>query len=305
MNKPSTGMASPVGPRFLVSTSSAGMSGHPGSALPVSESARPNRGTWWNRCRPLLAAGLVGIGALVPMIHPLIKASITRLPTPPRLSPAALTMLALVQPTILMAGAVALGGSLAHRLGLRSLLAERSTTGTPLLPELRRQAPLAAGLGTAAALAIVGGDLALRPLLGEQLQPLQQALPHTTVSMTVAGVLGGGIFEELLMRWGVMTGLAWVGWRVAHGQQDRPGRSVMVGANLSTALLFGLGHLPATATLVPLTPLVVLRAVLLNGIAGVVYGWLFWRRSLEAAMISHGIGHMVFTVMAHFTAFGH
>jgi hypothetical protein len=53
------------------------------------------------------------------------------------------------------------------------------------------------------------------------------------------------------------------------------------------AIVFGLGHLPGTAAILPITPPVVLRAVLLNGIGGVVFGWLFFRKGLEFAMISH------------------
>jgi membrane protease YdiL (CAAX protease family) len=37
----------------------------------------------------------------------------------------------------------------------------------------------------------------------------------------------------------------------------------------------------------PITPPVILRAVLLNGIGGVVFGWLFFKKGLEFAMISH------------------
>lgn len=53
------------------------------------------------------------------------------------------------------------------------------------------------------------------------------------------------------------------------------------------AILFGLGHLPATAMAMEITPAVIFRAVLLNGILGVVFGWLFYRKGLEFAMISH------------------
>jgi membrane protease YdiL (CAAX protease family) len=53
------------------------------------------------------------------------------------------------------------------------------------------------------------------------------------------------------------------------------------------AIVFGLGHLPATAMAMEITPAVILRAVLLNGILGVVFGWLFYRKGLEFAMISH------------------
>lgn len=51
-------------------------------------------------------------------------------------------------------------------------------------------------------------------------------------------------------------------------------------------LPFGAGHLPAVVALAPLTTVVVVRALLLNGIAGVSFGWLYWRRGLLAAMVA-------------------
>ena len=36
-----------------------------------------------------------------------------------------------------------------------------------------------------------------------------------------------------------------------------------------------------------LTPLVIARTLVLNGLAGVVFGWLYWRRGLLAAMVAH------------------
>ena len=46
------------------------------------------------------------------------------------------------------------------------------------------------------------------------------------------------------------------------------------------AMLFGLGHLPATVALAPLSVALVVRAVVLNGTGGQCYG-------LEWAMASH------------------
>jgi len=52
-------------------------------------------------------------------------------------------------------------------------------------------------------------------------------------------------------------------------------------------VLFELGHLPATAALAPLSVALVLRAVVLNAIAGLVFGVLYRRYGLEWAMTSH------------------
>jgi membrane protease YdiL (CAAX protease family) len=40
----------------------------------------------------------------------------------------------------------------------------------------------------------------------------------------------------------------------------------------------------------------VLRILLLNALAGLVFGWLFWRRSLECAMFAHASVHVVFAI---------
>jgi len=66
-----------------------------------------------------------------------------------------------------------------------------------------------------------------------------------------------------------------------------PSAAAFWAANLLAAILFGLGHLPATAALVPLSKIVVLRAVVLNGFAGIIFGYLYWKRGLESAMVAH------------------
>ena len=58
-------------------------------------------------------------------------------------------------------------------------------------------------------------------------------------------------------------------------------------ATILAAVIFGLGHLPATAALVKLTPLLIVRAILLNGVVGVATGYLYWRYGLEAAVLAH------------------
>lgn len=113
----------------------------------------------------------------------------------------------------------------------------------------------------------------------------------------VAGALGswpwqgllaslyGGINEEIMLRLGLMTLLVGVGNKVVRRPAPPPATFWL--AILVAALAFGLGHLPATARLLPLTSLVVARALVLNGLGGVAFGWLYWRKGLLAAMLAH------------------
>jgi membrane protease YdiL (CAAX protease family) len=60
-------------------------------------------------------------------------------------------------------------------------------------------------------------------------------------------------------------------------------------ANVLAALVFGALHFPSIALArIPLTGAVVAHVLLANGIAGVVFGWMFRRRGLEGAMVAHG-----------------
>jgi hypothetical protein len=101
----------------------------------------------------------------------------------------------------------------------------------------------------------------------------------------------GGIAEEVLLRLFfvpflcllILGAMKLLGYSKSWKHTD----NIVWVSVVIAAIVFGLGHLPGTAAIMAVTPEVVLRAVLLNGIGGVVFGWLFFRKGLEFAMISH------------------
>lgn len=96
------------------------------------------------------------------------------------------------------------------------------------------------------------------------------------------------------MRWGVMSLVAWALWRLRHRSSavaTRPSHRVMWTAVGVSAVVFALAHLPAVAQSAALGPALVARTLALNALGGVVYGWLFWRRGLECAMLAHASTH--------------
>ena len=63
---------------------------------------------------------------------------------------------------------------------------------------------------------------------------------------------------------------------------------------LASAIVFGVGHLPAVAAMTGhLSSGVALFVVAANSVFGIVFGWLFWRYGLESAMIAHAMAHLV------------
>ena len=242
-------------------------------------------------------AGLPGVLALVLYIYLTIDPAVV----PGGLSPAMLAVLSAITPLLLLAVACGLGAYCAHRVGLRSYLVDRLATGDPVWHRLRGELRLAVGLGLLGSTVIIVLDLALAPFLSQDLPAVVSAQNPTIVDVLAyvpVRFLYGGITEELLLRFGLMSTLAFAGWYVTGRRGVGPSALVMWVAILVSAVLFGVGHLPALAQTTPLTPLLIARTVLLNAVAGVVFGWLYWRHSLEAAMVSHMTFHVPLTILS-------
>ncbi|MBE9042205.1 CPBP family intramembrane metalloprotease [Oscillatoriales cyanobacterium LEGE 11467] len=261
----------------------------------MTRSPTTRQPTFWKQFALLFGLGCLGIASLIPTIidlsngviqNPETPANIAQMPLPLPL----LVALSLLQPAILLAIATAIGIFFARPLGLRSHLCNALTAGKSELRAIGSEFRLAAILGAVTSLVVLGLDRAIAPWIRE-IQALNDAMPYNPM-LSVAGIFYGGITEELIMRWGLMSLLAWIGWHLLQRGRGKPHSRVMWGAIAISTLLFGLGHLPATAAIVPLTPFLILRAIALNG-AGAVFGWLYWRRSLEAASIAHATSHIV------------
>jgi membrane protease YdiL (CAAX protease family) len=229
------------------------------------------RAAGWSSFVALLLMGLLGVAVLV-LLAPGTISSID---------------------VALLVVATAVGVLLAERVGLVSLVARRAATGAPVLSRLTPQVLPAVAVGLAAGFVITALDFTYATAIGAD---FGTSIPTYPVEVLAIGVTYGAITEELLLRWGLMTFLVWVGWRVGGALEGTPGALVAWAAIVLAAVLFGVGHLPALAAATDLTPAIVARTILLNAVAGIAYGWVYWRRSLEAGMIAHAATHVGFFV---------
>lgn len=242
------------------------------------------------RFLPVLGIGLIGVASLL-----LQEPPAALLDTVPALreSPAVVVrLLLLVNPLILVTAMAAVGAVLAHRVGLRSWLAGNAAA--------RLDVRMAAIVGMAVALALMAIDAAVADMLGPGWQQVRaQANASPAVPALLLGLFYGGLAEEVVMRWGLMSLVVWCVLRVqrrgpAGGQSPSPA-AAWTGIVVA-ATVFALGHLPALAQSVELSGPIVARTLALNILAGIAYGWLFWQRSLESAMVAHATTHIGFAV---------
>ena len=109
----------------------------------------------------------------------------------------------------------------------------------------------------------------------------------------------GGIAEEILMRLFLVSLIAFILTKLFRKKQ--PGKNILWFSIIAISIVFGLGHLPITSTMTTITPLIITRAIILNGIAGTIFGYLYWKKGLESAIISHFsadiVLHVIFPIL--------
>jgi len=258
----------------------------------VSDALQQNRRFPWRLFWLLFVAGVLSALAAIPLVIDLFGPTIAAAPDQSIPFPV-IVVIGAVQNLALLAAMIFVGLKLGSRLGLGAPLLEAWLNHKAIgkwKEILRAGLLVGAGVG-AILLAIV---LALVPSLPN--------LPF--VSAAKVGIwkrilvcFYGGIYEELLTRLFLLTLIAWIAskvWRSGAGKLASP---AFWTANLVVAILFGLGHLPSASLVMPITPLVVAAALLLNGIAAVAFGLLYRRHGLESAMIAHFTADFVIYVI--------
>lgn len=217
------------------------------------------------------------------------------IPEGTQLSGTAIKILSLIQPTLLLTLAVFVGANLAPKVGLSAPLAEAiSTSGSWAIAIAPQLLPGLIG-------GIVGGIiLSLISIWWQAFLPLDflakgEALSQSTPLLT--RILYGGITEEILLRWGLMTFLVWILWRWLQRGQGVPRANYFVIAIAISSLLFGLGHLPLAFILsTKVTASLLAYVIIGNGFFGLIAGYLYWQYGLESAAIAHMLVHIVMAI---------
>ena len=248
----------------------------------------------------LLAASVFGVIAVLPYTLALQADTLAKVKLPMPL-PLLLTIQVL-QNAVMFAIAILIGLVLAKRIGLGLPILEAKLNGESVAARVKAILLPSILPGIIASIMIIALDqFVFGPGLAAQLGNTADALKLQTGQPAAwQGLLAsfyGGFDEEILLRLFVMSLLAWLGKFISHTAEGKPTPIIFWIANILAAVLFGLGHLPATAAILPLTPLVVVRAIVLNGLAGIVFGYLYWKRGLESAMLSHFAADIVLHVL--------
>ena len=152
-------------------------------------------------------------------------------------------------------------------------------------------------LTTSIILSVVGGLLMILPDLlffngySEAIKNSYATKP--SLPYILATVTYGAVIEEVMLRLFMMSLVAFVLQKLFEKQNDKPSGKLLIIANVVSALLFAVGHLPATIMMIGTSPLIIARCFLINGGLGFVFGYLYQKYGLRYAMIAHGGCHIL------------
>lgn len=244
----------------------------------------------WSVVYILLSCCLPGL-ALMPygIVH-----NLGRLPMPEgkKLPPVPiLQLLVFTQTGLLVALLAVVGAYSAPRAGLEDpfLLAFAQGEGARLWELLRPQ--LQAGLlvgAPGAAVFLAGYYFVFRPWLDDATVACMEQF--RLQSGIWARVLYGGVVEEVLIRWGLLSLLAWlISLLTPDGGVTATGVWLSI---LVSGIAFAAGHAPSYAAAgCKLTPRVWTAMLVLNLWVSLYCGWLFWQHGLAAAIVAHMLLH--------------
>jgi hypothetical protein len=244
----------------------------------------------WRLFCVLFIGGLIGLAAAMPYTVALIGGILQRVALPLPI----LLGLQFLQGAIVLAIAVGLGLLVSRKIGLGAPALEawlyRRTAVKP------RTFPISVAAGAAVGILIVllvyFVFLHLMPKLPVA---LEAAVP---LWKRFLACFYGGLYEELLMRFFILSLFLWLISKVWRGPDARPTRAAFWTVNIVVAVLFGLGHMPLASQIMPVTVATIVYVLLLNGIAALAFGYLYWQRGLEAAMVAHFSADLVLHVAA-------
>lgn len=207
---------------------------------------------------------------------------------------ATIRLIQLVQTSVLLTLAVAIGCWTAPRLGLNAPLLAAWIEGRSVGTQISSILMPGFLFGVLGGILATGISLLAQPYLPTALTDPNSAANTQPI---LVRFLYGGILEEILLRWGLMSAIAWGLWRLLQSGVGVPSSTVMWLAILSAALLFGLGHLPVAFSLAAApTSFLLIYIVGLNAFLALLFGWLYWQKGLEAAMVAHMAVHGVFVI---------
>lgn len=239
----------------------------------------------------LFILGLIGVLSMLTMEIPIPEEARGILEA--QFTPQQIKLLILINPTIMLIVAVILGTAFYKKAGLKVPILEGVIARKEIDPSIKDILKSGVLLGVLSGIIITAISLLFVPSLPEEFIKIGENLkPSLAVRF-----LYGGITEEILMRFGLMTFLVWLFSLIFK----RLNSTVYWTGIIIAAFLFALGHFPIVYQSISEPSTTLLFYIIIGNMSGgIIFGWLYWKKGLEAAFIAHIFTHVVMVLAEQF-----
>jgi len=231
----------------------------------------------------LFTLGFIGVLSILTMNIPLPEEASKILLE--QFTPKQIKLLTLINPTILLIVAILLGVFMHDKVSL----------DVPIIKGIIKN-DKNYQISSILKYGIIGGVISgiILTLVGVLFYPILPLefieLGDTLKPTLIARFLYGGLTEEILMRFGLMSFVIWLLSKIFKTINSK---IYWIGI-LIAAVIFALGHFPIAFQAVSNPSVLLLSYILIgNSIGGVIFGWLYWKKGLETAFIAHICTHII------------
>jgi hypothetical protein len=243
----------------------------------------------------LFLLGMAGVASILTMELPLPPEAEAILKE--RFTDDQIKLLLLINPSLMLGVAVVMGTYLFRKVHLRVPIVEKAVGLNDHLNLMDIiKFGLSGGIIAGSAISLTGW--AFLPVLPEEFLQLSDTLKPSLA----ARFLYGGITEEILMRFGLMTFIVWLLSEITK----KTSNGIYVAGIIAAALLFAFGHFPIAYQAIENPSSYVLAYIMIgNTLGGIVFGWLYWKKGLESAFLAHMMAHVVMVAAEPFLMGNH
>lgn len=209
-------------------------------------------------------------------------------------SPPILLATQVARGTVLLIISLITGLILGKRVGLRTPVLESLFVGRGLPAGFYSSVKLSVFLGVLLGTIIFVAD---RFVFSAGIEPLTVILSSPPLWQRFLYSFYAGIVEEIILRFFFVTLLVWISWKIKRTSEGLPTDTGVWISILLVGVIYSISYLSALSISVDSNPLLTAGILLVSLMTGGTFGWLYWKKGLEASIIANVTATMTLFVV--------
>ncbi len=190
----------------------------------------------------------------------------------------------IAQGTGLLILSILTGIVLGKKVGLRTPVLESLFKGKGLPADFNQSLKLSVVLGIFSGTLIFAVDRLVFSMFTE---PLTELLSSPPLWQRFLYSFYAGVVEELVLRFFLLTLLVWISWKIKRTSENLPTKTGVWLSILLVSILYSIGYISSLSVTSDTNVVLDIGIGFLSLVNGIIFGWLYWKKGLEASIISN------------------